>query len=186
MGENIELLSRIKLGDEKYFEVIFKKFYIGLCYFAFDYVQSKENAEDIVSGVFHKLWENRENLDKNLLIKSYLYKTIQNQCINYLRHKSVKEKYKQTITNEFKMNNDLEQIGNDDIHSNIVALELQNKINEAINSLPKQCREIFELNRFKKLKYKEIAELLNLSVKTVETQMYRALIKLREQLKEYL
>ena len=177
-----EIKSKIQIVDKKIFENLFNEYYIGLCYLANDYVKNKETAEDIVGDVFYKLWENKEKLEINASIKSYLFKTVQNHCINYLKHKSVAEKYTKNITNETQLISDQ----NNNYSNYLLAQELQDKINKAISTLPPQCQQIFKLNRFEELKYKEIAKQLSISIKTVETQMSRALKKIRNFLREYL
>ena len=186
----MEVLQRTKqesfnIESKDTFEFIFNKFYISLCYFAHNYVGKKEVAEDIVSEVFYKLWENRTTLKINTSIKSYLFKTVQNHCLNYKKHQIVIKKFETNLNNELNDDNSINNLKSD-ISSYIIAQEIQDKIEQSISILPPQCQHIFKLNRFENLKYKEIAEKLNISVKTVETQMYRALKKIKDFLKDYI
>jgi RNA polymerase sigma-70 factor (ECF subfamily) len=144
-----------------------------LCIFATRYLHEYEIAEDIVSDFFCKIHENKIELKVNSSIKSYLYKSIRNQCINYLNFSNTKlekidiEIAKHTIPSNFE----------DDFKM----FESKSTINieNYLSKLPKQTRLIFEMSKFDHLKYKEIADELELSVNTIETQMSRALKKLR-------
>jgi RNA polymerase sigma-70 factor (ECF subfamily) len=179
-----ELLIKLKTGDKKAFEILFNQYFNALCHFGYNYVKSIEIAEDIVEDLFFRLWENRETLLLTISIKSYLYKSVHNQCLDFLKAEKVRENYKKSyskglldVQKSLACQNSNDQLFGD---------ELQVKIQTAIDSLPEQCRRIFMMSRFDELKYSEIAEKLGLSVNTIEKQMSRALHKLREALKEYL
>lgn len=164
--------------DEAVFEAFFKKHFQPLCIyckvkFGFDLFV----AEDIVNNSFIKLWEVRDTLSSDLYAKAFLYKVIANNSFNVLKHEKVKRRHAQFI-----LNNTAEGVS----QNNLDLKQLRNDIDAAILQLPEQMRRIFELSRFESLKYSEIAAQLNISVKTVETQMSRALAKLREKLSGYL
>ena len=129
--------------------------------------------------MFWRLLEIRDGIKVHTSLKAYLYRSVYNECMNYLKHQKVKHAY-QTHT----MN--LEKNQYEDAAAQLQYRELEKKVKHAINNLPEQCRTIFQLSRFENLKYREIAAQLDLSVKTVETQMSRALKKLRIQLADYL
>lgn len=165
--------------DENTFEMLFKKHFKGLCYFSLTYVKDYEAAKEIVQDSYTALWEKRDTLDLSKSIKSYLTTTIYNKSLNYLRDNK-------------KFNKDIL-----DIESAIPSsgtyqpdrlgeAELKNKIENAINELPEKCREVFKLSRFEHLKYQEIADQLQISVKTVETHMSKALQHLRIRLSDYI
>lgn len=128
---------------------------------------------------FINLWEKRESIDLSKSVKSYLATSIHNRCLNYLRDN---KKFDREILTFENLLPDIEPEGID----NLIAGELETRINEAIAELPEKCREVFMLNRFENLKYQEVADKLQISVKTVETQMSKALQVLRTKLADYL
>ncbi|MBN2519524.1 MAG: RNA polymerase sigma-70 factor [Bacteroidales bacterium] len=180
------IVNSINLEDKHSFGVLFKNYYNTLCYYAYEFTNSREIAEDIVGDVFHKLWENRTNIKIDTSVKAYLFRSVHNHCINYNKHKLIIRKFETSFTSEhFEAFKETEKI-QDSIDDYLIAQELQNKIDDAISILPAQCQQIFKLNRFENLKYKEIAERLNLSIKTIETQMSRAIKKMKEFLHDYI
>lgn len=176
-----ELISRLTLHDEKAFELLFKRYYSSLCNFAAKFVKDRDLAEDIVQDIFYKLWRNPHHLNSNQNIASYLYRAVQNQGLNILDRKRVEKKYKEVILNANPISDHLSQ------YEQLCGDELENKIQALVqDKLPAACRKVFELSRSKGLKNREIAKELNISIKTVETQISRALVVLRFQLKEYI
>jgi len=174
--ENIEL--QIKYGDKLAFEKVFKEHYQHLCNFAFQFLKEKAASEEIVQDVFFKLWEKRESTEIKT-IKSYLFSTVRNSCLNQIKHLEIRDTYKQH--NEAQI-----QYSEQQNYDSVVENELSNHIEKAISSLPVERQKVFKLSRFEGKKYKEIAEELGVSVKTVESQMSKALKFLREELSEYL
>jgi RNA polymerase sigma-70 factor (family 1) len=169
----------IRSGQISAFEMLFKTYYTPLCRYAASFLKDPDGAEEIVQAAFIGFWEKRESISIDSSVKSYLYRAIRNACLNELKHEQVKQKY---LANEsFKGEALTEPADHLAIHG-----ELEEKIRVAIQKLPEQCRLIFTMSRFEELKYHEIAEQLNLSVKTVENQMGKALKIMRAQLKEYL
>ena len=159
------------------FERAFKEHFKALHAYAFTIIRDGDNAEEIVQNVFFKLWEKKEQIDQIDSIKAYLYRATYNESLNFLKHTRVRAAYEtivKTTTSEGSAT---------DILS---VKELQAKIDTALNDLPEQCRTIFQLSRFEELKYREIADQLNLSIKTVENQMGKALRVLREKLADHL
>ena len=155
----------------------FKEHFKALHAYAFTIIRDGDNAEEIVQNVFFKLWEKKEQIDQIDSIKAYLYRATYNESLNFLKHTRVRAAYEtfvKTTTSEGSAT---------DILS---VKELQAKIDTALNDLPEQCRTIFQLSRFEELKYREIADQLNLSIKTVENQMGKALRVLREKLADHL
>ena len=176
-----DIFSRLALHDEKAFELLFKKYYSTLCNFATKFVHDRDLAEDIVQEIFYKLWRNPHNLDSNQNIASYLFRAVQNQGLNILDRKQIEKKYKEVILNANPISDNVS------LYEQLCGNELEIKIQELVkNKLPDACRKVFELSRSKGLKNREIAEELNISIKTVETQISRALVVLRFQLKEYI
>ena len=167
----------ILLQDLKVFESAFKTHYSSLASFAYQYVGEREAAEEIVQEMFTSLWEKAEKTQIQTNLKSYLFGATRNACLNYLKHQKVKQKY---VDRQMWSATEASQV-------DFLELEqLQNLLEKAMNKIPEKCREIFELSRFEGKKYQEIADELNLSLKTVENQMGKALKILREELHDYL
>jgi RNA polymerase sigma-70 factor (family 1) len=170
---NVLFLRVIEHDDYKAFEDIFKNSYYSLCNFSNKLVHSRELAEEVVDDVFYNLWKNRKKIQINTSFKSYLLTAVKNRSLDYLR--KLKKERNLAIENAAGI------ACNQSIASETMAFEeLSRKIEKAIQALPKQCKLIFLLSRDQELKYKEIAEMLNISIKTVDTQMGRALKHLRQ------
>jgi RNA polymerase sigma-70 factor (ECF subfamily) len=170
------LIQKILDGDEDAFKQLYYKFYQPLTKFAYYYIKDPDRAEDIVQDVFVRVWINRKKLDPQKNIKTYLYKITTNFALMALRKRKVKEKYAKEQTSTLIDSPELEYIRN----------ELDDLKNDAIFSLPQKCRNIFCMSRIDKLSYREIATALNLSIKTVEAQMGKALFILRKRLAKHL
>ncbi|NLR90207.1 RNA polymerase sigma-70 factor [Flammeovirga agarivorans] len=161
------------------FEKLFREEYPRLCAYANTFLKDIEASEDVVHDVLFKLWENRESVNIDTSIEAYLFRAIRNKCLNVIRHLQVKEDYKshnQSVLEE-------EAIQSADV---MEASELNQKIHQAINSLPDKRKEVFMMSRFEGLKYAEIAEKLSISIKTVENQMSSALKYLKTELSAFI
>ena len=161
------------------FEILFREYFTGLSYFARKYTGDLDSAKEIVHSVFVRIWENRSEFDWDKPAKSYLFTSVYNRSLNYVRDNKKFIRHDPAfgttpITEEAVFND------------SYATSELEDRIQEALGKLPEKCREIFELSRFENKKYTEIAEQLNISVKTVETQMSKALHILKEELRDYL
>jgi RNA polymerase sigma-70 factor, ECF subfamily len=175
-----QLAMRIKLGDEQAFELFFRKYNIRLCSFANKFLDNPEEAQEVVQDMFVKIWESRNELDPESSLKSYIFKIVQNLSINRLRRRKVESKYLEIYRLVYIENKEFT------VHESLLATELEAHIIHSIKKLPSECRKIFELSRSEGLKYREIADTLNISVKTVETQMSKALRSLRLELTDYI
>ncbi len=164
---------------KQHLEKIFKDHFKNLVFFAVLYVKDMETAREIVQDAYIALWEKRPDIDVSKDIKSYLSTSIKNKCLNYLRFNS---KFNRDLI-EFEGLMTENEPAPDALFQ---ADELSLKIEKLINELPEKCREIFLLNRYEGLKYKEIANQLDISVKTVEAQISKALQHLRENLRDYI
>lgn len=174
-----DLLDSIKQGNEKSFELLFKEWYGKLCVFAMGYTRQKETAEDIVKDFFIQLWINREKLNIRNSLSGYLFRSVQNSCINYLEREKYLSKTK-SLEELNWLNLKISEPFSDDYVSGILfAKELDNQISCEIEKLPDACREIFKLSRFEGLSHKAISSKLNISENTIKVQIYRALKKLR-------
>lgn len=161
------------------FEVLFREHFTGLCYFARKYTGDLDSAKEIVHSVFLRIWENRSVFAWDKPAKSYLFTSVYNRSLNYIRDN------RRFISQEDSPA--LSVIADETVYSdNLETAELAVRIKIALQRLPEKCRKVFELSRFEEKKYTEIAEQLDISVKTVETQMSKALHILREELKDYL
>ena len=175
--EEKNLFEKVKKGNVQSFETLFHRYYGNLCLFASGIIKDNHSAEEIIQDFFVKLWERKENLTIDTSIKNYFFRSIKNLCINHIKHNKIKEKYSQKEIAEQKTNYDFDEV--------FIEVDLVQKIEESINSLPERRREIFRLSREEGLKYQEIAQKLNISIKTVETQISLAIKHLREKLKNY-
>lgn len=176
-----DLLKNIRqYDDEKSFEELFQLFYQRLLNFSIQYVDDKETAEEIVSDVFAKLWINRKKTEYIHNPEVYLFIAVKNQSLNHLKRFS---NYKVAFIEETGIH---QLINTHSPEKELERKELFFKINQAIDSLPKQCKIIFNLVKEEGLKYKEVAAILNISPRTVETQLVRAMKKLDKILAPYL
>ncbi|MEM8523522.1 MAG: RNA polymerase sigma-70 factor [Bacteroidota bacterium] len=168
-----ELLPLLKeQNGQVIFKELFQRHYHLLCYKVYALVQCEHSAEEIVSDVFVKVWKNRAQLTVNTKLKYYLSTAVRNQSIDYLRKQNRERSFKAEIDRDYECDYASP-------HERIVGEELSQKVEAAIESLPPKGRHIFRLSRDQGLKYREIAEKLNISIKTVETHMRRSLIHLR-------
>lgn len=165
--------------DDRSFEMLFKSNFKDLCHLAVQYVKDSDTAKDIVQEVFFNVWKKKADIDLSRPVRAYLTSSVRNRCINYLRdHKKLSdgfiEREDQMVGTEYK------------VPDKLIENELKRKIADSIDELPDRCKEVFVLSRYENLKYLEIAERLQISVKTVETQMSKALQHLRSRLGEFL
>jgi RNA polymerase sigma-70 factor (ECF subfamily) len=174
--EQIALLLSKK--DEAAFEQVFKTHYKNLHAYAFTMLKDEDEAEEMVQQVFFKLWERSEHLSFSGSIAAYLYRAVHNESLNFIKHQKVKAGHRLHVA--YSMKNKMEYQGT------MMRKELENKFREALNELPEQCRTVFQLSRFEDMKYKEIADKLDISVKTVENHMGKALKLLRTKLVDFL
>lgn len=172
-------IKELSQGGITAFEMLFKTYYQPLCNYAYTFLQDKEDAEEIVQSTFLLVWEKRDTLAIRTSVKPYLYAMVRNACLNVIKHEKIKQKF---AGEEMA----LADRGHDSVNHAIATNELENRIKAALEALPEQCRLVFKLSRFEELKYAEIAEQLNISIKTVENHMGKALKIMREQLKDYL
>jgi len=165
-------------GRQAVFDYFFDKYYQGLCVYAFRIIKSKSEAEDIVEDFFVRILENRTNISIESSVKSYFIRSVHNRCLDYIAHQKViasHEVYRLKMMNE----EDFQEYP-------LIDTELKQQIEKTIQNLPDGIRETFILNRFEGLKYQQIADQENISVKTVEYRISKALIILRKELGDYL
>lgn len=142
-------------------------------------VRDQDSAKDIVHIIFINLWDKRDTISLDQPLRSYLYTSVHNRCLNHLRDRS-------RFIDDDARDIDFLYDHSEQADSIIEQSETESRINDAINKLPEKCGQIFKLSRFEEKKYSEIASELDISVKTVEAQISKALRILREDLKDYL
>lgn len=161
---------------ETYFEALFHTYYKQLCRFSYRIVRDKDKAEDVVQTCFVNFWEKRDAISIQSTFKAYLFRSVYNRSINeYTRSKKI-------VNEEISTLNEVSGSASVDPILILEGEEIQRKIDDAIAAMPDGCRTIFMLSREDLLTYKEIAEMLQISVKTVENQMGKALKIMREHL----
>jgi len=186
MKSEKELLLLLQNGDENSIKFIFDKYYEGLCLFAESITKDHQAAEEIVEDMFIYVWLNSKTLNITISVKNYLYRSVHNNCLKYLDKLKTQKKAIDNFHYSLLDQELLHPITPDYPISNLIIQELEDKAEQVLNSLPNQCREIYELNRFENLSYSEIAKKMDITVSTVKTQMGRAFQKLREALHEFI
>ena len=175
--KDAQYLKGLKDGDRYVFEQIFRDYYPLLCNVARRYTYDKSTAEEVVQDFFCRLWDKHCEIQINTGFSNYLRKSVVNHCLNHTRKMEIERKF-------INYGDNLEEVhGTTDHESNN---ELSEHISRALLELPEKRREIFELSRFEGLKYHEIADRLNINIKTVETQMTRSLEFMRKYLKDFI
>ena len=172
MNEKV-LWELIKQNDNKALQMLFDLHYKSMCYYAIQFVKQMPEAEDIVQSVFIKLWTKRDSITINTSLKSYLYRSVYNNYIDEFRKGKQKEKYLESL----KYDTLTEHIAVED------SLELQEKIDKIkilVDTLSPRCKEVLLLSKHEGYKHREIAEKLEISVKTVESLMSTAFKKIRD------
>lgn len=173
-----QLFWRIAIkDDEEAFQTLFFDFFSSLCVFAHRYIDSWEICEDVVQDTFFKIWKNRKTIEIKTSGRNFLLTSVKNSCIDYIRKKDLEQQWKDKETQSKHL------AASEDLYSHV---ELEEMLNAALAKLPDNIREVFEMNRFEGKTYREIAEERNISIKTVEAQMTKALKILRVELADYL
>ncbi len=179
-------LEKLKEGDSKAFESVFRSWYEPMVNFADEYISDTESAKNIVQNIFMQLWEKHALVDPDSNLKSYIYMATRNACLSHLRHLRVETAFFEKV----KKNSENLQLNYEALHEldieKIDFSQLEKLIQDTIDALPERCREVFLLSRYEELKNKEIAEKLDITVKAVEANITRALTKLRENTRDYL
>ncbi|WP_111309667.1 RNA polymerase sigma factor [Confluentibacter sediminis] len=175
MGENYDVVALIN-GDRQAFKRLFEKLYQPLLAYIITYTHDHSQAEDLVQQAFIDLWEDRGKLDPNKSPKNYIYRIARNRYIDSIYQEKRQVKLLESIW-ERALQERIEE--NTEIQEKRIA-----KIKEVIESLPPKCKRIIELNKIEGLRYKDIAELLDISVKTIEAQMRIAFTKIRKAFKD--
>jgi RNA polymerase sigma-70 factor (ECF subfamily) len=173
------LIQGLQKQDKAAFEVVFKTHYKNLRAYAFTITNDSAAADEVVQNLFFKLWERTESLTISGSIAAYLYRAVNNDSLNYLKHLNVRSQHRLFVRHR----NEESTAG---AITGMQLKELEAKLQQAMNELPEQCRTVFQLSRFEELRYREIADRLQISVKTVENHIGKALKILRTKLSDFL
>jgi RNA polymerase sigma-70 factor (ECF subfamily) len=173
-----DLQLRIRAGDEGAFESVFRAHYAQLVRMAESVVRERALAEEIAQEVMLELWRRRESLQVEQTFRAYLIRSTRNRALNHIRHQRIvaREAAFAAIDPPTSPSAEDEMLG----------AELEKAVREAVDGLPENCREVFQLSREQGLKYAEIAAVLEISIKTVEKRMGHALSELRQRLAPWL
>jgi RNA polymerase sigma-70 factor (ECF subfamily) len=170
-----EKIRRIRNGDIKQFESLFRTSYISLVNYTQTILKDRDTAEEIVQELFYVFWRDREKIKINSSLNGYLFRAVYNRSMHYIEHKKVIKRHEdETKGSRLRDQEDPVEI--------LEFKELNEKVASIIEKLPERCARIFCMSRFEGLKYSEIAEELAISVKTVEANMGRALKEFRKEL----
>lgn len=178
------LLQKLREGDEDTYVYLFRKYYIQLCAYSRRYVGRKDIAEELVSETFFNIWKNREALEIHSSLKGYLFHAVCNNSLSFLR----KQKREESLDEFLEISNDIHTaVTSDESPSDsLIFSDLNEAITKAVDALPSQQKKAFCLKRYEGKKNAEIAEIMGISVKTVEMHLSRSVLTLRRNLKEYL
>lgn len=177
MLNDLFALQKIKEGNIKAFENIFKHYYSPLCLYAASLTNRMDAAEEIVQELFYIIWKDREQLRLTHSFKSYLYGATRNRSFQYLEHQEVRKRHREAVLSK--------EIIEPSPQEELEYKELEAIIDTTLNSLPERRLRIFQMHRYEGLKYAEIAAALSVSVKTVEAEMTKTLQSLRKNIENY-
>lgn len=175
--QEVTFTDRLRAGEEAAFQTLFVAYYPPLCVYAKRLLGDHDKAREVVQDVFVRCYEQRAGLPQLVSIKSYLYRAVRNACLNQLKQAQVHQLHHEHL---------LAGAAGEETTDHLVQLELEAKIWQVVQQLPEQCRKIFRMNRFEEKKNAQIARELGLSIRTVETQISKALKILRRELADFL
>ncbi len=178
---DLTLVSRLKRGDQSSFNEIYTLYYLRLFYFAREYVISEKDAEDIVHNAFTKLWQKRSSLLENTNLEAWLYKVTRNEALSMIDHRKVVDKHRK-IQERKILDINSSALRSFELPQDTV-FDIRDIIEQLLESMSPQCRKVFIYSRT--MSYKEIAEKMSISVKTVESHMSKALVIFRRGLSDY-
>ena len=175
MGKRLlnEHVQAFQLGEERAFEFFFRQYYAPLCYFAMSLLHHEEDAKDLVQDCFVKLWTRHAMLTKPASIRSFLYTTVKNACIDHIRKKQTERKNREMIISQLDAYEETWL-------NKVAAAEILREIYNDINDLPPKMQKVFKLFYFEGRSNKEIADLLHTSPETVKKQKSKALGYLKQ------
>ncbi|PKD18670.1 hypothetical protein APR41_17840 [Salegentibacter salinarum] len=177
-------MNRLKKGEHTAYETLFRLYFDRLFYFAKSYLEDEDEAKEITQNVFFKFWKSRNSLSIDSNLNAYLFRMTKNECLDYFKHQKVRANYQDNIKKERAALNQSSLQDHPDLL--LIETELEAKVSQILDELPPRCKQIFIKSRFEGLKYKEIANEMNISIKTVEHQIAKALRLFRRELQEYM
>lgn len=186
INQENDLLNQIRYGNINAFEKLYFNMQPRLYAYSRKFIDDRELSRDIVQEIFFEFWENRQTMIIKSSVKAYLFRTLHNKCLNYIRDQKIHEKYSSYVDIKLKEAELFFFDQNQEGYKSIFFEEVQEIFQASMQNLPESCREIFLLSRVKGFSNNEIATKLNISVRTVENQIYRALKTLKVNLKDYL
>lgn len=177
MNSDSEIIRRIREGDKREFETLFRSSYASLVRYAQTILKDTDSSEEIVQELFFRLWQDKEKLKIDSSLKGYLFRSVHNRCLHFIEHQKVAERHADEIAATADLTSE-------PVTEAIYFSELQARVAKVLERLPQRCSEIFRMSRFEGMKYNEIALKLSVSLKTVEANMGRALKEFRKELAE--
>jgi RNA polymerase sigma-70 factor (family 1) len=174
-----DLARRIKHGEKNAYQELFERYAPIIFQFSLSYLKNKADAEELVQDVFLKIWEKREILDGAQNIKAYIFKIAVNTIYDFIRRKNIEKTFNDFAQVNFNKSSNV-------TWDTVIFEEMQTTLNELVAQMPEQRRRVFYLSKRKGLTNSQIAQKLDLSKRTVENQLYRALDFLKENLKNEL
>lgn len=174
--DDANLAHRIKYGEKDAYQELFERYAPRIFHFSLSYLKNKADSEELVQDVFMKVWEKREILDSGQNVKAYLFKIAVNTIYDFIRRKNIESAF-----NEFAATNSKKS--SESTWDTVVYKEMQVRINHIVSEMPEQRRRVFHLSKTKGLTNDQIAQKLEISKRTVENQLYRAISFLKENLK---
>lgn len=179
---DFSLAASIREGNQAAWEQVVHQYYQMLFGFILSMVKEPATAEELVQDVFANFWAKREQISITVSLKAYLYRAARNHTINYLKRRKFEQEYQHQLAGQMAARQMAGQ--SEDTETAFHFSELEKKLYAAIEALPDSCREIFKLSRFEQMTYKEIAETLEIPVRSVHYQIGLALKELRDELKD--
>lgn len=173
-----QIIQEIRSGNKQVYKHLFELYYPALSAFAFKYLKDIDSSREIVQDLFVNIYEKRESIEVKDSLKAYLFRSTRNKCLNALRQKKTKREYHELITRN------MESVA--DLNDQIMQVELENEIFRVVESLPPKCKDIFIMSRVSGRTNSQIADELEISIRTVETQISKTLREIRKQLGNYL
>ncbi len=179
MLNDLLILRKIKDGNIQAFESLFRQYYSSLNLYALSITNRKDISEEIVQELFYTLWKERESIQIYRSLKSYLYKAVRNQSLQYHERTNVENRHQEKVLNSKT------ELEDNTPQNEIEYKELEDVVNKTLKKLPERRLKIFKMHRMEGKKYKEIAELLSVSIKTVEAEMSKTYSQLRHEIEKY-
>lgn len=180
------LIKKKKTNEEEDFEVVFRKYFTKLVYFAMEYVADFETAREITQETMVTLWDKRHELNLKKDLSGYLYTLVKNRALNHLKHQLAIKKYQNYAQHRY-LDYLLNQTALNNFSFNYIEYkQLSKAIQEAVDSLPEKCKNVFIMSRYDGFSHREIAEKMNISVKTIENHIAVAIKKIKRHIFEFI